>query len=93
MAVDPDATLHEYAQKTDGALLACVNSIQLDNLLFLTGENKMKHISTLFLLPAILSLFLSFNVHAADSYPEKAGEKLATGVANIVTGIGEIPKT
>lgn len=52
----------------------------------------MKHISTLFLLPTILSLFLSFNVHAADSYPEKAGEKLATGVANIVTGIGEIPK-
>ncbi|BBL35982.1 hypothetical protein Nstercoris_02261 [Nitrosomonas stercoris] len=51
----------------------------------------MKSISTI-LLPVILSFFLVFNAHAADSYPEKAGEKLATGVANLVTGIGEIPK-
>lgn len=51
----------------------------------------MKHIYTI-LLPVILSFLLVLNVQAADSYPEKAGEKLATGVANIVTGVGEIPK-
>ena len=52
----------------------------------------MKHASMALLLPAILSFLLSFSAQAADSYPEKRGEKLATGVANIVTGIGEIPK-
>jgi putative exosortase-associated protein (TIGR04073 family) len=29
----------------------------------------------------------------ADSYPEKAGGKLGTGIANAVGGIWEIPKT
>ncbi|MXS85631.1 exosortase system-associated protein, TIGR04073 family [Nitrosomonas sp. HPC101] len=52
----------------------------------------MKHISIAFLAPAILCFLFAFNAQAADSYPEKAGEKLATGVANIVTGVGEIPK-
>lgn len=32
-------------------------------------------------------------VSSAHSYPVKVGEKLSTGVANIVTGIVEIPKT
>lgn len=51
----------------------------------------MKRASLSFLAPAILCLSLSFNAQA-DTYPEKAGEKLATGVANVVTGFVEIPK-
>lgn len=51
----------------------------------------MKRTSISLLAPAILCLSLSFNAQA-DTYPEKAGEKLATGVANVITGVAEIPK-
>ena len=51
----------------------------------------MKYLSISFLAPAVLCLLLSFNAQA-DSYPEKMGVKLATGVANVVTGVAEIPK-
>lgn len=37
--------------------------------------------------------FFSPQVVMAESYPAKAGEKLVNGVANVVTGIVEIPKT
>jgi putative exosortase-associated protein (TIGR04073 family) len=29
----------------------------------------------------------------AQNYPSKVGEKLGTGIANVVTGVAEIPKT
>ncbi len=51
----------------------------------------MKRVSISLLAPAALCLLLSFNAQA-DSYPEKMGVKLATGVANVVTGVVEIPK-
>lgn len=42
----------------------------------------------------ILSALFFFSPHAAmaDSYPEKVGDKLAHGIANTVTGLGEVPK-
>lgn len=45
----------------------------------------------------ILSALLFFSPQGAmaapgESYPEKVGDKLAHGIANTVTGIGEIPK-
>tara|TARA_Y100001936_G_scaffold238465_1_gene270321 strand:+ start:4353 stop:4688 length:336 start_codon:yes stop_codon:yes gene_type:complete len=40
----------------------------------------------------LLSIFLP-SAAMADDYPTHAGEKLGSGVANIVTGILEIPKT
>ncbi len=52
----------------------------------------MKYISRSFLMPAILCLLFSINAQASD-YPVKIGEKLGTGVANVVTGVAEIPKT
>lgn len=39
-----------------------------------------------------LAFFLP-NVAVANNYPVKVGEKLANGVANVVTGVAEIPKT
>ncbi|MDH5479787.1 MAG: exosortase system-associated protein, TIGR04073 family [Nitrosomonas sp.] len=50
-----------------------------------------KTIQTLFALLIIFSQ--SYNIALAQSYPTKAGEKLGTGVANVVTGVVEIPKT
>lgn len=43
----------------------------------------------------ILSTLFLFSPQAvmAESYPAKAGGKLANGIANVVTGIVEIPKT
>ncbi len=45
----------------------------------------------------ILILFVMFplssNLAMAHEYPGQVGEKLATGIANVVTGVGEIPKT
>lgn len=43
----------------------------------------------------ILSALFLFSpqVVMAESYPAKAGEKLANGIANVATGIVEIPKT
>lgn len=52
----------------------------------------MKFASGFAALSIVLCLLLSTGVQAADSYPEKVGEKLATGVANVVTGVAEIPK-
>ena len=46
---------------------------------------------------AILIFFvifsLSTNVALAHEYPAQIGEKLGAGIANVVTGVGEIPKT
>ena len=36
--------------------------------------------------------FFSSQAAMATSYPEKIGDKLAHGLANTVTGLGEIPK-
>src|SRR3982751_7142647 len=38
-------------------------------------------------------LFSAPHVAMAESYPQKAGGKLANGIANAVSGILEIPKT
>lgn len=40
----------------------------------------------------ILCLLFPLNAQASD-YPAKIGEKLGNGVANVVTGVAEIPKT
>tara|TARA_B100000686_G_scaffold352976_1_gene456769 strand:- start:934 stop:1296 length:363 start_codon:yes stop_codon:yes gene_type:complete len=45
-----------------------------------------------FLILSILLIFLP-SAAMANDYPTHAGEKLGTGVANIVTGVLEIPKT
>lgn len=46
---------------------------------------------------AMLVFFVIFslptNVALAHEYPAQVGEKLGTGIANVVTGVGEIPKT
>ncbi|NOT10461.1 MAG: exosortase system-associated protein, TIGR04073 family [Methylococcaceae bacterium] len=42
----------------------------------------------------LFALFIFMPYQAmAHSYPAKIGEKLGTGIANIVTGVVEIPKT
>jgi len=45
--------------------------------------------------PLILFALFLFSQQAAmaESYPAKAAEKLANGIANVATGIIEIPKT
>jgi len=54
----------------------------------------MKNIAALSLLFLFLFLFCIMSASAQpQDYPTKAGEKLATGVANAVTGVVEIPKT
>jgi putative exosortase-associated protein (TIGR04073 family) len=60
----------------------------------ISQEKKMKHTHTLgsLLLLVMLSLFFPINAQA-DNYPTKVGEKLGNGVANVVTGVAEIPKT
>jgi putative exosortase-associated protein (TIGR04073 family) len=45
------------------------------------------------LLVLFVLFFFSPQAAMAEGYPEKAGEKLATGVANAATGFLEIPKT
>lgn len=52
----------------------------------------MKQPFTTFLLIAILFLLFPINAQAS-SYAAKVGEKLGNGVANVVTGVVEIPKT
>lgn len=37
--------------------------------------------------------FLSSQTAMANSYPTKVGEKLGNGIANVVTGVVEVPKT
>ncbi len=45
-------------------------------------------------LPMLFVLFFLTSYNAmAQSYPTKVGEKLANGIANVVTGVVEIPKT
>ncbi len=45
-------------------------------------------------LPILLALFFFVPYIAmAQSYPTKVGEKLGNGIANVVTGVVEIPKT
>lgn len=42
----------------------------------------------------IIALFFIMPYQAvAHSYPAKIGEKLGVGIANVVTGVAEIPKT
>ena len=43
----------------------------------------------------ILSMLILFSPHAvmAENYPAKAGQKLGNGIANVATGVVEIPKT
>lgn len=50
-----------------------------------------KSIASLLVLFALAFFFP--NMAMAQAYPIKVGEKLATGVANAVTGVVEIPKT
>jgi putative exosortase-associated protein (TIGR04073 family) len=52
------------------------------------------------LVVSILCLFFSQSAMAytannstSESYPSAAGEKLVSGLANVVTGVGEIPKS
>lgn len=49
------------------------------------------------ILKAISILFLVFslspNVAMAHGYPAQVGEKLGSGVSNVITGVIEIPKT
>lgn len=52
----------------------------------------MKKISKILLMLFALS-FAAPHTAMAQSYPEKVGEKLGNGLANIVTGVAEIPKT
>lgn len=45
-------------------------------------------------LPVVfVTLFLSPQIAMAQPYPAKVGEKLGIGIANVVTGVVEIPKT
>ncbi|MBK7363582.1 MAG: exosortase system-associated protein, TIGR04073 family [Nitrosomonas sp.] len=42
----------------------------------------------------LLAIFLLFpTTSMATDYPTKVGEKLGTGIANVVTGVAEVPKT
>lgn len=51
------------------------------------------NVVTKFSLIFITILLFLPQISMAHSYPAKVGEKLSTGVANMVTGIAEIPKT
>jgi putative exosortase-associated protein (TIGR04073 family) len=49
---------------------------------------------TLKVLPILFALsFFIPHVAMAYGYPDKIGEKLGNGLANVVTGVAEIPKT
>jgi putative exosortase-associated protein (TIGR04073 family) len=48
---------------------------------------------TIQILFVLLIFSLSCNVALAQEYPTKVGEKLGNGIANVVTGVVEIPKT
>tara|TARA_R110002073_G_scaffold152188_1_gene306603 strand:- start:323 stop:685 length:363 start_codon:yes stop_codon:yes gene_type:complete len=50
-----------------------------------------KTIQTLFILSLLCALLPSSAL--AHEYPTKIGEKLGNGIANVVTGVAEIPKT
>ncbi len=52
----------------------------------------MKYRSKILLLIVSL-LFFTPCLAMAHSYPAKVGEKLGTGIANVATGVVEIPKT
>lgn len=52
----------------------------------------MHHTFRLFLLVAALCWLFPMNAQAGE-YPARVGEKLGNGVANVVTGVAEIPKT
>ena len=52
----------------------------------------MKKMLSSLLILSTLFLF-SPQVVMAESYPAKAGQKLGNGIANVATGIVEIPKT
>ncbi len=41
----------------------------------------------------LIMFFLSSQSTMAHNYPAKIGEKLGTGIANVVTGVVEVPKT
>lgn len=41
----------------------------------------------------LVMFFLSSQSVMAHNYPAKIGEKLGTGIANVVTGVVEVPKT
>lgn len=41
----------------------------------------------------LVIFFLSSQSAMAQNYPTKIGEKLGTGIANVVTGVVEVPKT
>lgn len=49
-----------------------------------------KMFKTLLILSALF--FATPYAAMADSYPAKVGEKLGTGIVNVVTGVAEIPK-
>lgn len=44
------------------------------------------------LLPLFILFFISTHSFASD-YPDKVGEKLGNGIANVITAVAEIPKT
>jgi len=50
---------------------------------------------TIFKTILILSIMFSLspNLAMAHEYPAQVGEKLGTGIVNVITGVGEIPKT
>ena len=48
---------------------------------------------TIQILFVLLILSLSSNAALAQEYPTKVGEKLGNGIANVITGVVEIPKT
>jgi putative exosortase-associated protein (TIGR04073 family) len=53
----------------------------------------MKNIlKPLLVVAALLFFSPQASMAAADTYVEKVGDKLAHGIANLVTGVGEIPK-
>lgn len=52
----------------------------------------MNNIFRLLLIAFVLFTF-SPQMAMAYTYPTKVGEKLGTGIANVVTGVAEIPKT
>ncbi len=52
----------------------------------------MKQMFNRFMILALLCFFTPY-VATASTYPARMGQKLGNGLANAVTGIGEIPKS
>lgn len=52
---------------------------------------KKNYLLQLFLLFLLIVLLPTSAM--ANDYPVKVGEKLGTGIANVVTGVAEVPKT